>query len=71
MVHPLNRSAVRDILNATVLEATAQKRAVHCHLRCTGSTYYKYFEIRVSYGTQGLVCTATEVLESVRSVDFL
>lgn len=38
MVHHLNRSVLKYILNATVLEATAQKRAVHCHLRCAGST---------------------------------
>ena len=47
-------------LSTTILTMAAPSGSIRCRLLVGGSGSYKAFDVSVSYGTQGLVCTLWE-----------
>ena len=57
IVHPDDRKKVVSVLSVVILTMVSPPAPIQCRLRHGETSAYQPFDLRVQYGTQGLVCT--------------
>lgn len=64
LIHGGDQANVVSVLGFAILAARSPPGPIRCRLRLGEPVIYHGFDLRVRYGTQGLVCTLWDVVQT-------